>query len=111
MVSAPGNGWRALWRRRSRAAVFGAFELLDTSEEGQLTGERADQTRRVALASAELNASSTPPAQIAEVDLAPRRRRSRRVRRYSSAMAASRTLPATSCATFRSAAWCRRPPT
>src|SRR4051812_21397369 len=53
-----------------KAAVFG-FELLDTSEEGQLTGERADQTRRVALASAELKRLLDASGQIAEVDLAP----------------------------------------
>src|SRR4051794_34039630 len=53
-----------------KAAVFG-FELLDTSEEGQLTGERADQTRRVALASAELKRLLDASGQIAEVDLTP----------------------------------------
>ena len=53
-----------------KAAVFG-FELLDTSEEGQLTGERADQTRRVALASAELKRLLDASGQIVEVDLKP----------------------------------------
>ncbi|MDQ0467078.1 DUF3280 domain-containing protein [Labrys wisconsinensis] len=53
-----------------KAAVFG-FELVDTSEEGQLTGERPDQTRRVALASTELRRLLDASGQIAEVDLAP----------------------------------------
>src|SRR4051794_14734579 len=53
-----------------KAAVFG-FELLDTSEEGQLNGQRADQTGRVALATAELKRLLDASGQIAEVDLTP----------------------------------------
>lgn len=53
-----------------KAAVLG-FELLDTSEEGQLTGTRPDETKRVALASAELKRLLDASGQITEVDLAP----------------------------------------
>jgi hypothetical protein len=53
-----------------KAAVFG-LELLNTSEEGTITGERSDQTQRVALANAELRRLLDASGQIIGVDLTP----------------------------------------
>jgi hypothetical protein len=53
-----------------KAAVFG-LELLDTSEEGTITGERSDQTQRVVLANAELRRLLDASGQIIGVDLTP----------------------------------------
>lgn len=56
--------------RPYKAAIFD-LELIDTSFEGE-GGERADQTRRIELASAELRKLLTASGQIEMVDLAPK---------------------------------------
>jgi hypothetical protein len=56
--------------RPYQAAVFD-IELLDTSQEG-LSGGREDQTRRLALVSAELRKLLSESGRFALVDLAPK---------------------------------------
>src|SRR5215210_4026487 len=58
-----------------KAAVFD-LELVDTSQESE-RGERADQTARIALASAELRRLLSESGQLQVVDLAPQAARIR----------------------------------
>lgn len=57
--------------RPYRTAVFD-MELVDTSLEGKIRGVRDDETRRIALATAELKRLLTASGQIELVDLQPK---------------------------------------
>jgi hypothetical protein len=53
----------------TRTAVF-HFELIDTSHEGELSGPRADETRRLALVTEELRRLVASDGRYAPLDLA-----------------------------------------
>lgn len=72
LVAAAALAWFGTSARAEppKAAVF-PFELIDTSEEGELNGQRADESRRLAMLTAELRKRMVESGAYQIVDLSP----------------------------------------